>query len=363
MSDETDIRATAKDAAGAPARPPTLGVLEIVRTAIAGVLMGIANLIPGVSGGTMVLALGVYGEFIDAVADVTALRFSWRRIVFLVILAACAGGAIVGLSGVILYLLFFYPVAMFSLFIGLTLGGAPLLWRSLRPARADALIAVACGFAVMVGVALLKEGSGFPKNTAMDFVSGVVGATTMVLPGISGSYMLLVMDQYDRVVGAVRDLKDALKAADATALKAAMKVVVPVGIGAIVGIVALSNLLKILLHRYHRATVGVLLGVLLGSVLGLWPFSKGSGEKAMEDRSIAELRAYAERWSIPDPPATDDRDALIAHIIDREVWSRRTPPPITTGGVATAVVMVLVGFGGTFALSRLGGEGKLGSGA
>ena len=338
---------------------PALSVLEMVRTAIAGVLMGIANLIPGVSGGTMVLALGVYEEFIDAVADVTALRFSLRRVVFLVILAGCAGGAIVGLSGAILYLLFYYPIAMFSLFIGLTLGGAPLLWRSLRPVRADVVVSVLVGVAVMVGVVLLKAGSGFPKNTAMDFAAGVIGATTMVLPGISGSYMLLVMDQYDRVVGSVRDMKDALKSVDLAALGASLKVVVPFGIGAVIGIVLLSNLLKYLLHHSHRVTVGLLLGILLGSVLGLWPFSKGSGEKALEDRSIAEIRTYAARWQIPNVPATEDKDALIEYITDHGVWRQRTQPPITGGAIARAVLMVFVGFGGTFALSRLGGEGGL----
>jgi putative membrane protein len=180
-----------------------ISLLGMIRTAIAGVLMGIANLIPGVSGGTMILAMGLYQEFIDSVADVTALRITVRRVVFLGLVVVFAGGSIVVLAGVILYLLFHYPEAMFALFIGLTLGGAPLLFRELRPLRADAVVAIAIGLALMVGIALLGTGGGYPQNTAMDFVSGVVGSTTMVLPGISGSYMLLVLGQYDRIVGAV----------------------------------------------------------------------------------------------------------------------------------------------------------------
>ena len=325
-----------------------------IRAAIAGVLMGIANLIPGVSGGTMILAMGLYEEFIGSVADISALRFSWRRVLFIGIVGGCAVMSIVGLAGVILYLLFHQTVAMFSLFIGLTLGGAPLLYRSLKPLRVDAIVAIVAGLALMVGVVMLRGGQGFPHNMAMDFTSGVVGSTTMVLPGISGSYMLLVMDQYDRVVGSVRDMKDALKARDMSALKSALMVVVPVGIGAVIGIVALSNILKILLRRFHRPTVGALLGILLGSVLGLWPFSQSVGEKALEDRPIEEIQAYATRWQIPDAAGITDKEQLIAHVLDREVWAQRTQPAMTGGSIGLSVVFVVIGFGATFALSRLG---------
>lgn len=329
-------------------------VSAIVREAIAGVLMGIANLIPGVSGGTMILAMGLYEEFIDSVADVTSLRISWRRIVFLGIVGGAAAAAIIGFAGVILYLLLHHTVAMFSLFIGLTLGGAPLLFRSLRPVRADVVAAAAVGIALMAGVLCLKGGAGFPHNTGMDFVSGVVGSTTMVLPGISGSYMLLVMDQYDRVVGSVRDLKDGLSGRDMEAIKSALKVVAPVGIGAVVGIVALSNLLKILLHRCRRATVGVLLGVLLASVLGLWPFAQAAGEKALEDRSVSEIQQYAQRVGIAGAEQHTDKEELIAYVTDVDVWRGRTAPRVTAKVAGAAAGMALVGFVATSVLSRIG---------
>ncbi len=329
-----------------------------VRAGIAGVLMGIANLIPGVSGGTMILAMGLYEEFIDSVAELSALRISTRRVLFLGIVGGFAACSIVGLAGAILYLLFHHTVAMFALFIGLTLGGAPLLLRSIRPLRADVVVAALVGIALMLGVFFLKGARGFPHNMGMDFVSGVVGSTTMVLPGISGSYMLLVMDQYDRVVGAVRDLKDGISRRDLADLKASLTVVVPVGIGAVIGIVALSNLLKLLLRRCQRATVGVLLGILLGSVLGLWPFTQSVGEKAMEGRSLDELRAYGEQHAIPGFDAITDKDALIAHLTDPEIESQASAGPIGAADAALALVMVLVGCLGTFGLSRLGGNSR-----
>jgi putative membrane protein len=300
----------------------------------------------------MILAIGLYEEFINSVADITALRFSWRRILFLGFVLGFAAGAILGLAGVILYLLFHYTIGMFALFIGLTLGGAPLLFKSLRPVRADVVVAVVVGLALMVGVFLLKGGAGFPHNLGMDLVSGVVGSTTMVLPGISGSYMLLVMDQYDRVVGSIRDLKDAARDWDVDALKSSLRVVAPVGLGALAGIVILSNVLKVLLRRFHRATVGVLLGVLLGSVIGLWPFTQAVGEKALEARSLEEVRQYAAHWQVPGAEEIDSKDKLISHVTKGEAWNRRITPAVTLRKTATALVMVLVGFGATCMLSR-----------
>ncbi|MBK9119290.1 MAG: DUF368 domain-containing protein [Phycisphaerales bacterium] len=323
-------------AAGAPAVAAAFAPLRLVRIAVTGLFMGIANLIPGVSGGTMVLALGFYREFVDTVADLTALRFTTRRLSFIGVLGCCAAGAIVAFAGVLLYLLFHYPVAMYALFIGLTLGGAPALARALRPWRVDAVLATAVGLALMLGVLGLRQGAGFPHNTVMDFISGVVGAMTMVLPGVSGSYVLLVMDQYERIMDAIRPLQP--------------RILVPVALGAALGIVGLSHLLKLLLARCARPTLGVLLGILLGSVLGLWPFDKVPGEKAMHRRTPAELRAFAETWQLPGVAGVAD-DQLVATILRQ--WPQRQQSSYTPGRILGAAALVLVGFGVTWGLTRL----------
>jgi putative membrane protein len=340
----------------ADGRPATAKAPGLLRTAAAGVLMGIANLIPGVSGGTMILAMGVYEEFIDSVANVTALRFTWRRVLFLVVLGGCAAGAILLLAGSILYLLFWYTSAMYALFIGLTLGGAPLLARMLRPIRSDVVTAMVVGLGLMVGVALLREGGRLPHNAGMDFVNGVVGSTTMVLPGISGSYVLLVMDQYERVVGAVDDLKGGLWPVNRGLLGASLGILIPVGIGAVLGIVGLSNLLKYLLHRHHRVTVGVLLGILLGSVLGLWPFGRMPSKKALERQPPAKLREFAAGWQIAGVEQIADAE-LAEHI--RASWAARGRGGCATREVAAAVGLAAVGFAGTYSVSRgRSGTGK-----
>lgn len=325
-----------------PADSQVFSARSTVRIAFGGVLMGIANLIPGVSGGTMILALGLYERFIEAVADLSAFRFSLRNIVFLLVLGFSAAASIILLSSVILYLLFRYSALMFALFIGLTLGGAPLLVRMIGRFRPSAIIAAIAGFAIMAVVAVVKEGASMPRNTVMDVVAGVVGATTMVLPGISGSYMLLIMDQYDRVIGAIADLKHGQFAS--------LKIIIPVGIGVVIGVVGLSNLLKWLLRRWESATLGFLLGLLLGSVLGLWPFGRAPTEKILSSRTDVELVAFAHRHGIEldtEPTAPAPADQI------RNRWQHRTVSDYPPKQIAGAVIMLVAGFACTLAL---GGE-------
>ncbi len=318
-----------------PAPSALNGPLGVVRTIVGGVLMGIANLIPGISGGTMILAMGLYSEFIDSVADVSRLRLSPRRIGFLGVLGGAAVVSIFGLAGVILYLLFHYNAAMYALFIGLTLGGAPKLASMLRSVRA-AWVAIVLGIALMAGIAVVKDHTGgLPNNTVMDVFAGVIGAITMVLPGVSGSLMLQVLGQYDRVIGAIHDLSFAI--------------IIPVGIGAVVGVVILSNALKYLLHHYQRATIGLLLGMLLGSPLVLWPFGQKPGQKALENRNVAERRALAEKHGVPRVAEAPDSELVT---VIRENWKDRTASDYRPGDIAAVGVMLVIGFAGTFVLAR-----------
>lgn len=319
---------------------------KAARTVVGGVLMGIANLIPGVSGGTMILAIGLYEDFIESVAGLTAFRWTAGRILFLVLLFAGAGVSIVGLSSVILFLLFRYSSLMYALFIGLTLGGAPLLWRMMGRHTPGAIAAAVAGVLVMAGVAMMSKGGQMPRNTTMDVVSGVVGSTTMVLPGISGSYMLLVMGQYDRVIGSISDLKDR----DFSALR----IIIPVGIGTVIGIVGLSNLLKVLLRRYAKVTLGFLLGLLLGSVLGLYPFGRTPTEKILQEQPEATVRQFAVDWGVEGADQLSG-DVLVEHVIAG--WPQRTRQGFVASELIGALVMLIFGFALTTLLGRMGSKG------
>lgn len=235
------------------------------RGSLGGVLMGLANLVPGISGGTMLLASGVYTRFIEAIAEITTLRFRLRSIVLLVVVAASALAAIVLLAGPVKHLVATQRWMMYSIFIGLTLGGVPIVWRMARPAQPALYGGTAVGFAVMAVMALTQAHGPGDSHWALLVVAGVAGASAMILPGVSGAYLLLVLGQYEPILGAV----DRLKGGD---VSGSAGVLVPVAVGVLAGIVGVSNLIRWTLHRYEQATLGVLLGLLFGSVIGIYPF-------------------------------------------------------------------------------------------
>jgi len=245
---------------------PGKSLPPIPRTLAGGVLMGLANLVPGVSGGTMILALGLYDRFIGALADVTRLRLTRSSILFLALVVGAAAVSIVGLSGVAVGLVVNHRWVMYSLFIGMTLGGAPELLRQSRPVRVAPVVAFLAAFALMAALAWGLSEASIPQTIPVFLFMGALGASSMILPGISGSYMLLIFGMYEVIIGA----------ASAQALREdfgeSVRILVPVVVGAVLGMGLLSNLLKLLLARFSAASHAALLGLLVGSVLGLWPF-------------------------------------------------------------------------------------------
>lgn len=252
------------------------------RGATGGVLMGLANLVPGISGGTMLLAAGVYPNFIQAIAEITTLKFRRESLVVLASVVAAAGLAIVLLAGPVKTLVVDHRWVAYSLFIGLTLGGVPIVWRLIPQRRASVWVGAAVGFAAMAGLALV-QGAGASTDSgpaqagfAMMLLAGVAGASAMILPGISGGYLLLVLGVYVPILAGIDALKEGLKAGDVEALQGpVLDVVLPVGLGVVLGVVVVSNALKWLLSKHELPTLGSLLGLLVGAVIGLWPFQRG----------------------------------------------------------------------------------------
>ena len=256
----------------------------LIRGGFGGILMGMANLVPGISGGTMLLAVGIYTGFISAIADLTTLRFRFHSMLLLGTVVFSALLAILSGAGFIKGLVVDHRWIMYSLFIGLTLGGIPLVWRLAKPVGSAFYMAMVAGFGVMVLMALGLGGDrgGGEADYVMLFFSGVGGAASMILPGVSGGYILLLLGQYESILGAIHKVKLGLLGDSAQGLEPnmalvmeAMYVVIPVGLGVLVGVIGVSNLLKWLLRKYEKPTLGVLMGLLLGAVIGLWPFQQG----------------------------------------------------------------------------------------
>jgi putative membrane protein len=163
----------------------------------------------------------------------------------------------------------------------------------------------------------------------------------MILPGVSGGYLLLLLGQYLPILGAIDQLKRALLGAsageglDLALLGEALHVVIPVGIGVLVGIVGISNLLQWTLDRFPKPTLGLLLGLLLGAVAGLWPFQEGVAPEAgdvFKGTVVSEERAAE---------------------IDPEDWPVDYFRP-DAGQVAAALILIGLGFAATLAIDRLG---------
>jgi putative membrane protein len=122
-----------------------------------------------------------------------------------------------------------------------------------------------------------SSGGSSTESFPLLLLSGLAGASAMILPGISGGYLLLLLGQYEPILGAIDELKIGLigpSGFDLARILDSMNVVVPVGIGVVLGVVGVSNGLRWLLARYEKATLGVLLGLLLGAVVGLYPFQE-----------------------------------------------------------------------------------------
>jgi putative membrane protein len=236
-----------------------------VRGSLGGLLMGLANLVPGISGGTMLLAAGVYRRFIDAVAEVTTLRFRLRSVVLLGVIAGSAGLAILLLAGPVESLVTQHRWIMYSAFLGLTLGGAPVVWRMAKPGGTAFGVGTAAGFALMAVMAFTGTGGEGGSDSVLLVIAGMAAASAMILPGVSGAYLFLVMGQYERILGAIDSMKQG-------AVRDAMPVIVPVGIGVAVGVALVSNLVRWTLRHHEQATLGVLMGLLFGSVIGIFPF-------------------------------------------------------------------------------------------
>ena len=255
---------------------PLLGV----RAGLGGVLMGLANLVPGISGGTMLLAAGVYPRFIKAIAEVSTLKFRKSSIFVLAVVVFAALCAILLFAGPVKGLVVAHRWAMYSLFIGLTLGGVPVVWGLARPATSATWLGAVAGFVPMAVLAWFQmqnpDAAGTHDSFLFLMLAGVAGASAMILPGVSGGYLLLVMGVYVPILGAVDAVKEGMKAGDLGAImEPGLAVVLPVGIGVVIGVLGVSNLLKMLLMKYEKPTLGFLLGLLVGAVAGLWPFQHG----------------------------------------------------------------------------------------
>ncbi len=244
-----------------------------------GFVMGIANIIPGVSGGTLALIMGIYEDFIGAISHFFS-NFK-KNILFLVPVFLGMGVAILSMSSIISYSYKHIPIATTLFFVGLVLGGIPLLTRKLKDSKGNKknilnYIIFGLTFALVIFMALadtIFKGLGavsFSNLNALKlivlFLVGVLAAGTMVIPGVSGSLVLMLLGYYYPVVDTIKDfihLKN---------LGINFIVLSVFGLGILIGIVLISKLFEYLFKRQETKTYFGVLGFIYASIIAI-PYS------------------------------------------------------------------------------------------
>jgi len=239
--------------------------------------MGFANVVPGISGGTMLLMIGVYQRFVASVAEVSTLVLRFPSLALLTCIGLGAGISILLSAGPIKDAVVEHRWIAFSIFIGLRLGAIPIVLKLCRPFNAKVYAGIAAGLVITALLGMTQyTGSGTPTSADsvwyIRFAAGLAGASATILPGMDGSYFLLLMGQYVPILSAIDRFKDALTSGDVNAAFAQVLFLLPVAVGVAIGLGGVSLILRYLFRRHLAVTGGVLMGVLVGAVFGLWPF-------------------------------------------------------------------------------------------
>lgn len=234
-----------------------------------GIAMGAADVVPGVSGGTIALITGIYQELIDTIkgVDLSVLKILlkgdikgfWSKLngTFLVTLFAGIATSVLLISSGMIYLLKNYPEQLWGFFLGLIIASAWLVGKKVTQWNASNIASLVVGI-----IAAYFICSATPAQTSEElwfvFLAGSIAICAMILPGISGSFILILFGKYEFILGAIKDMN--------------FTVIATFGLGCIVGILSFSRLLSWLFKSYHNLTIALLTGFMIGSLYKVWPW-------------------------------------------------------------------------------------------
>ena len=252
--------------------------------ALKGCAMGMADVVPGVSGGTIAFISGIYEELLDSIRSVNAtalkllLKFRlaefWRHINGRFLLPVLLGIAIAifSLARLMTYLLVNHPIAIWSFFFGLIVASALLVAKQIGRWDWRTVLAFVVG-AVAAWWITVATPAETPNDWWFVMLSGAIAICAMILPGISGAFILLLLGKYQYIMHAVGEFN--------------IPVIVVFVIGAVAGIISFSHLLSWLLQHWHDVTVAVLMGFMVGSLNKVWPW-KETVETYLDSHGVAQ---------------------------------------------------------------------------
>lgn len=307
-----------------------------------GIGMGAANVIPGVSGGTVALITGIFEELIDSIKsfNIEAIKLILKgrfkefanhiNLGFLVSVFLGVAISILSLAKILDFLFTQYPIYIWAYFFGLILASIYFVGRTVEKWNWSVIITFLIGAGIALSISFLKpatENDGFIYL----ILCGAVGVCSMILPGLSGSFVLILLGNYQLVfIDAVNNLS--------------FNILLPVVIGAGVGLIAFSHLLSWIYKKYRNQTVSALTGFILGSLAILWPWKNSfdiSGELIQTNKFGAFINANSE----------------VLH--DVKVFGYNQVLPETVNSVVLfAFALVIIGIISIWLMEKLAGENK-----
>jgi len=295
-------------------------IKDYIMVAVKGACMGAADVIPGVSGGTIAFITGIYDQLIGSInsIDSTAVKllFSgkikelWKHINgnFLISLFAGILVSVLALAGLMQYLLEHHPIQTWAFFFGLIVASSIFILKGIEGWNLKAVAFVILGVILGIVVCTLSP-MQTPDALWFIFLSGAIAICAMILPGISGSFILLILGKYKYIMGVITGV---------TTGNAVGENIVILGvfaIGAVCGILAFAKFLHWLLGKFHKETLLVLAGFIIGSLVKVWPWSN------MEAIVISQFPEAAEMAALSDGSLTEDIIAQFIQMVDMHIGS------------------------------------------
>lgn len=233
--------------------------------------MGAANIVPGVSGGTIALLTGIYTELIDSVNQLMVpanwrplfqgnIKEFWKSINgwFLTALMIGMALSLVTLAKLMEYVIVYYPVQTWAFFFGLIIASSVYMLFDIKGWKLKDILFLAAGGVLGVVVCTLSP-TQTPDDLWFIFLCGAIAICTMILPGISGSFILVILSKYEYIINALNTMN--------------LPVLIVFSLGCIVGLLAFAKFLHWLLGKYERQTLLILIGFVIGSLVKVWPWN------------------------------------------------------------------------------------------
>ena len=254
------------------------GFLKNIIVAVKGACMGAADVIPGVSGGTIAFIMGIYDDFVGSLAAINGeavkllfkgqFKAFWKHIngSFLLSLVIGIGISVISLAGLMQMLLRDYPIQTWAFFFGLIVASSIFIIRGISGWRLREGLLLVLGIILGVVICTLSP-TQTPDGLWFIFLSGAIAICAMILPGISGSFILLILGKYQYIMGVISDLVSGVE------FGRNLLILGVFAIGAVVGILGFSKFLHWLLARWNKETLIVLAGFIIGSLVKVWPWS------------------------------------------------------------------------------------------